>query len=120
MDEPRDVVPRYVWLRKSETNNGVGCIFVWSCYLRGMHNFRCLVAASKPRDEQLICGHGPFPDMAPWTAVDLVLKGVRPTQPTVGFADSLWMITESCWQHERKDRPSASTVAEWLDEVSRA
>jgi hypothetical protein len=120
VDEPRTAEPEEVRLQKSETDDGVGYLLVWSGYLRGVHDFRCLIAIPGLKHEQVICGHAPFLDLPLWTVAGAIIEGKRPTRPAYGFTDSLWRIAERCWQHERKDRPSIGTVVEWLDEASRA
>ena len=120
MDEPGAGEPEEIRLQKSETDNGVGYILTRSGYLRGVHDVHCLAAASEPKHEQVICGHAPFLDLPLWTVAGAIIEGKRPTRPAYGFADSLWKIAESCWQHERKDRPSIGTVVERLNEASRA
>jgi hypothetical protein len=118
VDEPRDIGPGDNRWQKSGRNNGVGYLRVWNAYLRGVHDFHYLVVVSDPRHEQVIRG---FDGFRGWSKMDIVIftrQGNRPTRPADGFTDSLWNVAESCWKPEPGDRPSASTVVEWLDRAS--
>ena len=49
------------------------------------------------------------------------MKGERPPRPNgveaLGLSDALWMMTESCWQHDPKDRLGSSDVVDLLREM---
>jgi hypothetical protein len=58
------------------------------------------------------------------TAVILkVTNGVRPERPThakiLGLTDTVWGLTEACWNQQWNERPPVSAVLSRLNEASR-
>lgn len=51
-----------------------------------------------------------------------VVRGKRPDKPElaseIGFSDSLWDLTQLCWNSDRKLRPKAAEVMERLGEAA--
>jgi hypothetical protein len=49
------------------------------------------------------------------------MNGERPSRPrkaeALGLSDALWKMTESCWEHEAKDRLGSSEVVDLLREM---
>jgi hypothetical protein len=64
----------------------------------------------------------PFSKLADPAVVIKVNKGTRPERPThtdLGLTDSVWSLTEACWNQQRNERPPISTVLSLLKEASR-
>lgn len=119
MDESGEVLVGEVQLQEREINKGIGCLLTWSSHLRSTYGLRCLIAASKVEDKQVICGHRPFPNLAERWAAQELWKGELPPRPEVGFTDSLWKTLGDCLKPEREERPNADTVLRKLDEALR-
>ena len=71
---------------------------------------------------QVLTGNMPFRNLRHAELVIAVVGGKRPDKPEcaseIGFSDSLWDLTQLCWDSDRKRRPKVAEVVECLGEVA--
>lgn len=71
---------------------------------------------------QVLTGDIPFHNLRHAELVFAVVGGKRPDRPEhaseIGFSDSLWDLTQLCWNSDRNRRPKAAEVVERLSEAA--
>jgi len=68
---------------------------------------------------ETISGNLPFHKYTDLTIFVKVLEGERPPR-AAGFADSLWEMSELCWDSQPSARPNIEDVLQSLERVSRS
>ena len=67
---------------------------------------------------QVLTGITPFYNLPDLTCALAVLRGRRPSKPSyaesLGFSDTLWGLTQSCWSKTVSARPTACQLLECL------
>jgi len=70
---------------------------------------------------QVLTGGIPFPGIQDSAVGYHVLRGGRPKRPedasNIGFSDSLWTFTQSCWHGEMESRPEVEEVVKHLGDA---
>lgn len=60
----------------------------------------------------------PFPGMTVHTVPAAIMGGQRPERPPhPGLTDTLWKLTERCWEEAPGDRPEMEDVVKHLKEM---
>ena len=71
---------------------------------------------------QVLTGEMPFRGIRQSALAHHVLRGTRPTKPenapAIGFSDSLWVFTETCWDSTIELRPKVGEVVMRLGEAA--
>ena len=71
---------------------------------------------------QVLTGESPFRGATQPALALFVLRGRRPAKPVngsaIGFSDSLWDFTQSCWDGEMELRPTVEEVVAHLGEAA--
>ncbi|KAH8103002.1 kinase-like domain-containing protein [Cristinia sonorae] len=77
-----------------------------------MYAFGCVII-------ELYTGQVPFASLDWRQVIMRVVSGKRPPRPSPPLAkpisDELWSLTTACWHHTPATRPTASTVAHWME-----
>ena len=96
------------------------------CYALGMviyevspfHSFRRPLICAL----QVLTGLKPFYNMVDFACVLAVVRGRRPSKPphaeSLGFSDTLWALTQSCWSETTSTRPTARQLLDCLSLAS--
>lgn len=68
---------------------------------------------------EVLSGHAPFAEQAPYTVILKVLSGKRPERPRgeTGklLTDAIWDVMELCWKAEPRERATAKVVLRCLE-----
>ena len=71
---------------------------------------------------EVLRGQAPFAQYKDFTVMRKVIEGEWPERPQgaeeVWFTDGLWKMLERCWSSQPKDRPTITTVLEYLEQGS--
>jgi len=83
----------------------------------GYRSFSCILF-------QVLTGEIPFSGIQQSALVYHLLRGMRPGKPEnasiIGFSDSLWDLTQSCWDREVESRPKVGKLVTHLREAAAA
>lgn len=75
-----------------------------------------------PTCHQVLTGLRPFHRLGPYTVVIAVQKGERPGKPdnagALGFSNTLWGLTRTCWDESPSARPTAQQLLRYLEDAS--
>ena len=71
---------------------------------------------------QVLTGLKPFYNMLGFTCIIAIVRGKRPPKPShaesLGFSDTLWVLTQSCWSETTSARPTAQQLLDCLSLAS--
>ena len=68
---------------------------------------------------KVFSGKVPFSEMTDPAAISSIMGGKRPTRPNhCDFTESLWALTQKCWDEEAQNRPEVREVIKVLKDLS--